>query len=213
MEWIQTDDFAQHEVWLLKHAMWEHKLHKAVCDIVKAAHFSGEAEYSSYKFHNERKSDECEIFNLNVGQNTTEVKLRKVFSMEKCMKKFVKGTKPTEYTKVFDYTKTHTVHVFNGTKDAEHNPVLSEIVTYSIPTEEMQMQSKTASSTKLRTAATASNTMTTNATLSNAALSNAAASNLATLRQTTQQPTQTGGYETKYLKYKNKYLSLKNQMT
>jgi len=128
MEWVHKEDPLKHAEWILKEVGWKHKLKKKVEEAIQGL----KPELKEYELCKIKKMGDSEIVNMSFGQQATEKVLRKVYSMGKCVMKFSKGTHPTHWTDVFNYSKENHFHAFNVTKDGDQVQ-LTQLGFFDIP--------------------------------------------------------------------------------
>ena len=183
IELPQKEDLDELIRWKTQHIAFEYKLKQEVKNFVKE-HLSKENEkFDDYTLKKKSIKSEGEL--INTSQLAGEVKLEKVFWMEVIVMKFVKGTKPEHWTKIFGYDKSFHHYAFNLTGD-EKEPKLQQpaLASFDVPLlgqhqlkmEEQQQEAQQA--------------------------------------QQLQATKQKGGdaYMGKYMKYKQKYMRMKNQV-
>ncbi len=116
----------------LEIAKQKHELKNLVEKKVREMHFWSDAEFIGYDLCKIKKMIESEKVNLNFGMKGSEVKLRKIHLMIKCIMKFSQGIRATSWVKVFDYTKNHHFHAFHVKKDGD-KLMLESLGSFDIP--------------------------------------------------------------------------------
>jgi len=131
LEWtVNKENETTHLDWMCKHVKWEHELKKAVCKEIKRLYFPGEVDapgFADYVFTKKCVRKEGKMVNMNAGQKdpNQDIVLRKVMWHECMIIKFCRGdmADPTNWTQVFNYAKKHSYHKFNLETDINDNAI------------------------------------------------------------------------------------------
>ncbi|AGF85581.1 hypothetical protein QJ854_gp201 [Moumouvirus goulette] len=129
------DDLDAHIEHAIKHVKRNHILKRELIRIVGERYFNNASstngrfgEYILKKHHHEKESDL-----VNISNEASQPRFRKVKQFEMHKVKFTRGKKPAEINQVFDYTKNHYVHDFAITGESDQAVQLAELASFTVP--------------------------------------------------------------------------------
>lgn len=107
IEWTEEEnDIEGYVEWMSKHARWEYTLKKEIKKQISQRYFGNtDGKFNDYRISKRKIKKESDM--VNMSKNDKEVRFRETMLMEKWVFKYSKGTKPAEWTDVFDYACTH----------------------------------------------------------------------------------------------------------
>ncbi|QGR53722.1 hypothetical protein [Moumouvirus maliensis] len=129
------DDLDAHIAHAIQHIKRNHILKRELMRIVAERYFNNASstngrfgEYILKKHHHKKESDL-----VNISNDGSQPRFRKVKEFEMHKVKFTRGRKPAEIAQIFDYTKTHYVHEFTITNESDQGVQLAELASFTVP--------------------------------------------------------------------------------
>ncbi|AVL94581.1 hypothetical protein ma195 [Moumouvirus australiensis] len=129
------DDLDAHIAHAIQHIKRNHILKRELMRIVAERYFNNASstngrfgEYILKKHHHKKESDL-----VNISNDASQPRFRKVKEFEMHKVKFTRGKKPAEIGQIFDYTKTHYVHEFAITNESDQGVQLAELASFTVP--------------------------------------------------------------------------------
>lgn len=118
IEWeeskVHEENLEGHKKWMMEHLEWEYALAEKAKNAAREELMKmGGGNYENYEIMKKKKSKEGKMINMNFGQKSDKIRYNKLFWMEFCMKKMVKGKKPDNWTDMFDYNKSYCCLTYN----------------------------------------------------------------------------------------------------
>lgn len=216
-EWTHDENnINEHVIWMTRHIKWECLLKKKIKEMVKERYpnlvtTTGQTRdhlFGDYKLCKEKMCKEKETVNL--AKTADEPKrFRVVELMEKHVFKFERGTKPNDWSQVFDYNKFHKLFEYYLSDDDTENIILVPLQIEGngiiiSPHNGTNSATITRNNARRNTTATGLNMNTSAVTTGMTNRANGENYGIVDLGN----PTQFGGhdYAEKYYKYKKKYI-------
>lgn len=131
-EWTQDEnDVEGFATWMAAHARWEMKLKNEITKVVASRYFKT-TNFADYQLSKEMMKNNFGTVNMNSGKG--KQRMRDLWLEEINIFKYQMGSKPTEWTDVYNYTPIEQHHHFFLIGNESNGKIdLREIASFEIP--------------------------------------------------------------------------------